>query len=98
MNIRDVDPILNLIVNGTRIAVVVFWVAFVLSLVSVIPSPYGLFAICIGVVVLLIHLAEYLYVKNRFAGRDTGQISFVKTMIFGFTHLLPLLTDEREKR
>ena len=89
---------LNLIVNGTRIDVVAFWIAFVLSLFSVIPGPYGLFIIWIGVLVLLIHLAEYLYVKYRFAGRDAGEISFVKTMIFGFTHLLPLLIDEREKR
>jgi len=87
---------LNLIVNGTRIAVVVFWVAFVLSLVSVIPGPYGLFIIWIGVLVLLIYLAEYLYVKYRFAGRDVGEISFVKTMLFGFTHLLPLIIDEQE--
>ena len=89
---------LNLIVNGTRIDVVAFWIAFVLSLFSVIPGPYGLFIIWIGVLVLLIHLAEYLYLKSRLAGRDVGEINFVKTMLFGFTHWLPLIIDEREKR
>jgi len=89
---------LNLIVNGTRIAVVVFWVAFVLSLVSVIPGPYSSYIIWLGGLVLLIHLAEYFYVKYRFAGANPVKISFVKTLLFGFTHWLPPLIDEREKR
>jgi len=87
---------LSLIVNGTRIAVVTFWVAFVLSLISVIPGPYSSYIIWLGGLVLLIHLAEYFYVKTRFAGMDLGEINFVKTMLFGFTHWLPLIIDERE--
>lgn len=89
---------LNLIVSGTRIAVVVFWVAFALSLVSVIPGPYSSYIIWLGGLVFLIHLVEYFYVKYRFAGTAAGEISFVKTVFFGFTHWLPPLIDEREKR
>ena len=89
---------LSLIVNDTRIAVVAFWIAFVLSLFSVIPGPYRSFVIWIGGLVLLIHLAEYFFVKSRFAGSDAGEINFVKTMVFGFTHWLPLIIDEWENK
>lgn len=89
---------LNLIVNGTKIAVLAFWAAFVLSLLSVVPDPYSLFIFWLGGLVLLIHLAEYLFVKYRFAGTEAGEINFVKTMLFGFTHWLPLIIDERENK
>lgn len=85
---------LNLIVNGTRVAVIVFWIAFVLSLFSVIPGPYSSLIIWLGGLVLLIHLAEYFFVKSRFAGSDLDEMNFVKTMVFGFTHWLPLIIDE----
>ena len=77
---------------------VAFWIAFVLSLFSVIPGPHSSFIIWLGDLVLLIHLAEYFFVKSRFAGKDVGEINFVKTMLFGFTHWLLLIIDEREDR
>jgi len=89
---------LDLIVKGTRIAVVMFWVAMALSLVSVIPGPYGPPIIWIGGLVLLIHLAQYLFVKSIFAGRYSEDFSFVQTMLFGFTHWLPLLINGQGKR
>jgi len=85
---------LDLIVKGTKMAVVVFWIALALSLVSVIPGPYGLFIVWAGGFVLLIHLFEYFFVKFRFA----GEISFVKSMLFGFTYWLPIIIDDRENR
>jgi len=88
---------LDLIVKGTRIAVVVFWVAMALSLVSVIPSPYGLLIIWIGGFVLLIHLFQFLFVKYNVAGMNCDEISFIKTMLFGFTHWLPKVADDQGK-
>lgn len=77
------------------IAAVVFWLALALSLVSVIPYPYSLFIVWIGVLVLVIHLLEYLLVKYRYSGRYSGEMSFVKTILFGFTYWLPLLICDR---
>jgi len=76
----------------------VFWAAFVLSSVAVIPDPYSSYIVWFGILVFLIHLAEYLFVKFRFAGKAAGELNFVKTMLFGFTHWLPLMMDERENK
>jgi hypothetical protein len=82
---------LDLLVKVTRVGVVIFWFAFALSVAAVIPNPYGAMIIWIAGAVLLIHLAEYFIVKFKIAGLDAGEISFVKTMLFRFTHWVPLL-------
>jgi uncharacterized protein YhhL (DUF1145 family) len=82
---------LDYLVKVTRIAVIVFWFALFLSLISVIPNPYGAYIIWLAGLVLLIHLLEYLSVRSRFTGPVNGKFSFLKTMLFGFTHWLPLL-------
>jgi uncharacterized protein YhhL (DUF1145 family) len=82
---------LKLIVNATKTAAIVFWLACILSVASVIPSPYASFIIGLGAFVLVAHLLEYLFVKFRFAEPNGWKISFVQTMIFGFTHWLPML-------
>jgi len=82
---------LDSLVKVTRIAVVVFWFALFLSLISVIPNPYGRYIVWLAGLVLLIHLLEYFLVRSRFTGPDAGKFSFFKTILFGFTHWLPLL-------
>jgi uncharacterized protein YhhL (DUF1145 family) len=84
---------LDHLVKVTKIAVVAFWIALLLSLISVIPNPYGTYIVWIAGLVLLIHLFEYFLVRSRFTGSDHGNFSFVKTMLFGFTHWLPLLKN-----
>ncbi len=79
------------LVKVTRIAVGAFWFALFLSLISVIPNPYGRYIVWIAGLVLLIHLLEYYLVRPRLAGPGAGKFSFFKTMLFGFTHWLPLL-------
>jgi len=82
---------LGILVKVIRVAVVVFWFAAFLSLTSVIPNPYGRYIVWLAGVVLLIHLLEYFLVRPKIAGSDAGKFSFFKTMLFGFTHWLPLL-------
>jgi uncharacterized protein YhhL (DUF1145 family) len=79
------------LVKVTRIAVIVFWFVLFLSLISVIPNPYGRYIVWIAGLVLLIHLLEYFLVRPRLAGLGVAKFSFFKTMLFGFTHWLPLL-------
>ena len=82
-------------VKIARIAVAVFWIAMALSLVSVIPGPYGSLIIWIGCLVLMIHLLEYLFVKFKVVYTNGGHISFIKTILFGLTYLLPKIIDDR---
>ena len=79
------------LIKVTRIAVGAFWFALFLSLISVIANPYGRYIVWIAGLVLLIHLLEYYLVRPRLAGPGAGKFSFFKTMLFGFTHWLPLL-------
>ena len=87
----------NLIVTLTQIGVVFFWLAVILSLASVIPVPYQAPIVWIGSFVLLVHLSEYFVVRKKLDGRDGMEISFVKTIVFGFTHWLPLVAESRRR-
>jgi hypothetical protein len=42
-----------------------------------------------GVVLLLVHLSEYVAVRSRLTQTDGNH--FVRTLLFGFGHWLPLL-------
>jgi len=84
---------LDSLVKVTRIAVITFWFALFLSLTSVIPNPYGRYIVWLAGLVLLIHLLEYFLVRSKFAGSESEKFSFLKTMLFGFTHWLPLLKN-----
>ena len=86
---------IDLLVNVTRTGVIVFWFAMMLSLVSVIPKPYGPVVVGLGCLVLVIHLLQYLFVKSKVTLPDGGEISFVKTMLFGLTHWLPIVVNGR---
>ena len=86
----------KVIVKAMRVGVIVFWLVFALSLASVIPPPVGPVMIWLGAFVLAAHLAEYLYARSALAEPERARISLVRTMLFGFTHLLPLFNNRRE--
>lgn len=87
---------LDLLLKLTRGGVLVFWVAALLSLFGVIPEPFGKFIAWLAVIVLLIHLSEYFYVRRRFAKSAGLKISFILTLLFGLTHWLPLVVGPGE--
>jgi hypothetical protein len=82
----------------SRFGIVLFWLAFALSVMAVIPDPFRLVIIWIGGCVFLIHLAEYLYARYMLHGLIDKEISLVKTVFFGFTHLVPLLLAKSGRR
>jgi len=86
---------IDLLVKVTRTGVVVFWLAMVLSLFSVIPEPYGQFIVLLGCLVLVIHLIEYFFVRYKVTLPNGSELSFVKTMLFGFTHWLPKVVNDQ---
>ena len=81
----------DLLINGTKIALLVFWLACILSLISLIPKPYSSYILWIGGFLLLLHFVEYLFVKSKVAERNGGNTGFLQTMLFGFGHWLPVL-------
>jgi uncharacterized protein YhhL (DUF1145 family) len=81
----------ELVCNVTKVTLLAFWCAFVLSLFSLLGQPYSQTILWIGGLLLVVHLAEYLFVRYRVAERNNGNTGFVQTMLFGFAHWLPVL-------
>jgi len=81
--------------NIGKVAVAVFWLGFILSLVSVIPGDYASTIILLGCLILVIHLFQFLFVSSRLSTVDDKKIRFVQTMLFGFAYWLPLLKQQK---
>jgi uncharacterized protein YhhL (DUF1145 family) len=84
----------NLVIGTTKALLLAFWLAWILSLFSLIPDPYGRFVAWAGPILLLVHLVEYPIVRSR--STQPESVDFVRTMAFGFAHWLPLLRAGRQ--
>ena len=82
---------LGKIMNIGKVVIAAFWIVWILSLVSVIPSQYGTTIVWIGALILLAHLSEYFLIKYKFAGQGGERINFLQTVLFGMAHWLPLI-------
>jgi uncharacterized protein YhhL (DUF1145 family) len=80
---------LDLIANTGKVLLLGFWVAWIASLASLVPDPLRPYVVWTGVVLLLVHLSEYVAVRSRLTQTDGNH--FVRTLLFGFGHWLPLL-------
>ncbi len=81
----------QLVIGLTQVALLAFWLACILSLISLIPNPYGQTILWIGGLVLLVHLVEDVFVKSRVAERSAENTGFIQTLLFGFVYWLPVL-------
>jgi uncharacterized protein YhhL (DUF1145 family) len=81
----------ELVIKVAKVTLLAFWLAWVLSLLSLTGQPYSQFILWIGGLLLLVHFVEYLFVRSRVAERDNGNTGFIQTMLFGFAHWLPVL-------
>ena len=88
---------LNLLVTLTRVGVVIFWIAALLSVARIIPTPIATWILWAAGIIFLAHLLEYVLVRPKFAKMKGKEISFVMTLIFGLTHWLPMLTEEQDQ-
>ena len=82
---------LKLTIGLTKVVLLALWAACILSLLSVIPQPYGQAVLMLGAVILLLHFVEYLLVRSKVAARLGGKTGFIGTMVFGFGYWLPVL-------
>ncbi len=82
---------LKLTIGLTKVVLLALWAACILSLLSIIPQPYGQPVLMLGTVVLLLHFVEYLLVRSKVAKRLGGKTGFIGTVVFGFGFWLPVL-------
>ena len=75
----------------TKAGLLALWAASIMSLLSIVPEPYGQAVLMLGAVILLLHFFEYLLVKSKVAKRLGGKTGFIETMLFGFGYWLPVL-------
>jgi uncharacterized protein YhhL (DUF1145 family) len=75
----------------TKVILGVFWLAWISSLLSLLPDPYLQPVMWIGAALLVVHFGEYLLVRSKVAKRQGGNTGFIGTMLFGFGYWLPLL-------
>jgi uncharacterized protein YhhL (DUF1145 family) len=81
----------KLMIGLTKALALALWAACILSLLSIIPQPYGQPVLMLGAVILLLHFFEYLLVRSKVAKRTGGKTGFIETMAFGFGYWLPVL-------
>ena len=81
----------KLMIGLTKVFLLALWAACILSLLSIIPQPYGQPVLMLGAVILLLHFVEYLLVRSKVAARLGGKTGFIGTMVFGFGYWLPVL-------
>ncbi len=78
---------MSTIINGTKVFLYAFWIAFILSIFSMLPAEFNSIMFYLGLIMLGIHVLEYVVIKFVMS-KDIG---FIQTLIFGFGHWLPLM-------
>ncbi len=67
-----------------KIVAIIFWVVFIAACLSLVPEPLGLWVNILGVLLLLMHLIEFLVFKNKIIAKgDEPPKAFLMTMLFG---------------
>ena len=67
-----------------------FWSVLIANLLQPFAQPFGLLLNLIGAAVLAIHIAEYLFFRERLKSRQQPLLQFLQVMLFGIFHLLSL--------
>ncbi|MGR6874591.1 DUF1145 domain-containing protein [Pseudomonas sp. HK3] len=75
-----------------KVALYVFWVAFIVNLIMPFGGDWGQGILYVGLGLLVVHLLEYILVfkKLKRIERTTAK-DFVGVMLVGLFHWLPLL-------
>jgi len=86
---------LNLIIHSTKALLAGLWILAILGLISISPLPaeYQSYLFPLAGIVLLVHLVEFFAMKAKVKTKSNTDISFVQTMLWGFSHWLPLLKN-----
>jgi uncharacterized protein YhhL (DUF1145 family) len=83
-----------LIIGIAKVSISLFWVAWILALLSLLPDSWNQPIVWIGVALLVIHFGEYLFLRAKVAALQEGNSGFVGFMLFGFAYWLPVLKQK----
>ena len=83
-----------MIIGITKVTLALFWVAWVLALLSLLPDSWNQPIVWIGVCLLVVHFGEYLFLRAKVAARQEGNSGFIGFMLFGFAYWLPVLKQK----
>lgn len=73
----------------SKAILVALYIATLLSLLLPALAPYSHTLLIISAVLLVAHVGEYLWVRDRLAGFEGNH--FLQTLLFGFVHWLPII-------
>ena len=79
----------------TKVILVLFWIVWLLALLSILPEPWSQRLMWTGVALLVIHLGEYLFLHAKVAALQDGNSGFLGFMVFGFGYWLPVLNRSK---
>ncbi|MCL6416423.1 hypothetical protein MIB92_12240 [Aestuariirhabdus sp. Z084] len=82
----------QLFIRISQLGVLGLWAIYAASFVLDYASPWNDIVFWGGIVLFLVHLSEYIVLRNRIAAAaGEGSSGIIGTMIFGYGYWLPLL-------
>ncbi|MEH6578503.1 MAG: hypothetical protein V7731_15690 [Amphritea sp.] len=87
---------LSTIFNLLKAGAVIFYLVALASLVVEPLMDYQLILLSVVTVLLLVHVAEFLIIKNKLQQiSKTGSHHLLNVLLFGFLYWIPLLYTDR---
>jgi len=79
----------------SKAILIALYVATLLSLFVPALAPYSQTLLIISGALLVAHVGEYLWVRDRLAGVEGNH--FLQTLLFGFVHWLPIIRQKAQR-
>ena len=88
---------MNLFYRANQLLCLAIWATAIYNLLHPLPGIWHTIALYFLIIMVVIHLAEWLVLKNRLSrlGHEGGG-TFLKVFIFGFFWWLPILLEGRK--
>jgi len=86
-----------MLVNITKVLLIVFWTVFFFGLVQPFSPAVQPYLIGFGILMAMVHLIEFaVQYRKLHAIQAAGFNGFFQTLVFGFAYWLPLLKKDKE--
>jgi len=85
-----------MLIKILKVVLLAFYFSVPVSAHWSVLNPYQGFLALLFLSLFVIHLIEYALFRQRFNSLIDGQNHFMQTMIFGFLHWMPLLSEKRK--
>ena len=84
---------INVMVVSVKILLVGLWGLAILGFffISLIPQEFQNYVLALLGVVLVVHLIEFIAIKDKLKKKTNIEMNFFQTMLWGFGYWLPIL-------